>query len=76
MSYDSDEVAGAETFQSVDGNMCRAAMRGSDALPGSRVTPRLLCHGGLRLVQDLGMTPSGPRGASRPDGAWSGKLAH
>jgi hypothetical protein len=40
VSHDSDKIAGAETFSSVEGNMCGAAMRGSVALPGSRATSR------------------------------------
>jgi hypothetical protein len=51
VSHDSDKVAGAETFQPVEGNMCRAAMRGSDALPGSRATSRM--QGTRRNLGDL-----------------------
>jgi hypothetical protein len=51
VSHDSDKVAGDETFQSVEGNMCRAAMRGSDALPGSRATSRM--QGARRNLGDL-----------------------
>lgn len=40
VSHDSDKIAGAETFSSVEGNMCGTAMRGSVALPGSRATSR------------------------------------
>jgi len=76
VSHDSDDVAGTETFQSVEGNTCRTAMRGSDALPGSRAKSRIPCHGELGLVQDRGMSPSVSRGASRPEGAWSGKAVY
>src|SRR5262249_3526419 len=32
--------AGAEGFHSLEGNMCGTAMRGADALPGSKATSR------------------------------------
>jgi hypothetical protein len=51
VSHDSDKVAGAETFSSVEGNMCGAVMRGSDALPGSRATSRM--QGARRNLGDL-----------------------
>jgi hypothetical protein len=51
VSHDSVKVAGAEAFQSVEGNMCRAVMRGSDALPGSRATSRM--QGTRRNLGDL-----------------------
>ena len=33
--------AGAETVGMVEGNMCGTAMRGADALPGSKATSRM-----------------------------------
>src|SRR5438270_8433917 len=30
------DIAGAESFHSLEGNMCGIAMRGADALPGSK----------------------------------------
>jgi hypothetical protein len=41
VSHDSDKIAGAETFSSVEGNMCGADKRGSVALPRSRATSRM-----------------------------------
>src|SRR5947199_2641331 len=34
------DIAGAESFHSLEGNMCGIAMRGADALPGSKATSR------------------------------------
>jgi hypothetical protein len=34
------DVAGAESVYSLEGNMCGTAMRGADALPGSKATSR------------------------------------
>ena len=34
------DIAGAESFHSLEGNMCGTAMRGADALPGSKATSR------------------------------------
>jgi hypothetical protein len=34
------DIAGAESFYSLEGNMCGAATRGADALPGSKNTSR------------------------------------
>ncbi len=38
-SYASN-IAGAESLYSLEGNMCGTAMRGADALPGSKATSR------------------------------------
>ena len=35
MSHERSDIAGAESFYSLEGNMCGTAMRGADALPGS-----------------------------------------
>ena len=40
LSHETDDNAGAETFPTVEGNMCGTAMRGVDALPGSKATSR------------------------------------
>src|ERR1700686_3759729 len=40
LSHERSDVAGAESFYSLEGNMCGTAMRGADALPGSRATSR------------------------------------
>ena len=34
------DIAGAEGFHSLEGNMCGTVMRGADALPGSKATSR------------------------------------
>ena len=34
------DIAGAESFHSLEGNMCGIARRGADALPGSKATSR------------------------------------
>jgi hypothetical protein len=36
LSHERSDVAGAESFYSLEGNMCGTAMRGADALPGSK----------------------------------------
>jgi hypothetical protein len=41
VSHDSDKIAGAETFSSVEGNTCGAGMRGTVALPGSWAASRM-----------------------------------
>jgi hypothetical protein len=33
LSHERSDIAGAEGFQSLEGNMCGTAMRGADALP-------------------------------------------
>src|SRR5262249_38766536 len=38
LSHERSDVAGAESFYSLEGNMCCTAMRGADALPGSKAT--------------------------------------
>jgi hypothetical protein len=40
LSHEKNDVAGAETFVSVEGNMCGTVMRGPVALPGSEATSR------------------------------------
>jgi hypothetical protein len=40
LSHERSDVAGAEGFYSLEGNMCGAAMRGAVALPGSKATSR------------------------------------
>jgi hypothetical protein len=40
LSHESDNNAGAETVDLVEGNMGGTAMRGVDALPGSKATSR------------------------------------
>jgi hypothetical protein len=40
LSPERSDIAGAESFHSLEGNMCGTAMRGADALPGSKATSR------------------------------------
>jgi hypothetical protein len=40
LSRERSDIAGAESFHSLEGNMCGTAMRGADALPGSKATSR------------------------------------
>ena len=40
LSDEKVNIAGAEGFHSPEGNMCGTAMRGADALPGSKATSR------------------------------------
>jgi hypothetical protein len=42
LSHERSDIAGAEGFHSLEGNMCRTAMQGAVALPGSKVKRRLL----------------------------------
>ena len=40
LSHERSDIAGAEGFHSLEGNMCGTARRGADALPGSKATSR------------------------------------
>ena len=40
LSHERSYIAGAESFYSLEGNMCGTVMRGADALPGSKATSR------------------------------------
>ena len=51
MSHERLDIAGAEGFHSLEGNMCGTAMRGADALPGSKATSR--AKGSYRNLGDL-----------------------
>ena len=51
MSHERSDIAGAESFYSLEGNMCGTAMRGADALPGSKATSR--AKGSHRNLGDL-----------------------
>jgi hypothetical protein len=51
-SHERSDVAGAESFHSLEGNMCGTVMRGADALPGSKATSR--AKGSHRKLGDLG----------------------
>jgi hypothetical protein len=52
LSHERSDIAGAEGFHSLEGNMCGTAMRGADALPGSKATSR--AKGSYRNLGDLG----------------------
>ena len=52
LSYERSDIAGAEGFHSLEGNMCGTAMRGADALPGSKATSR--AKGSYRNLGGLG----------------------
>jgi hypothetical protein len=39
LSHERLDDAGAESFYSLEGNMCGSSMRGADALPGSKAKP-------------------------------------
>ena len=48
LSHERSDVAGAESFHSLEGNMCGIAMRDAVALPGSKATSRAEgSHGNL-----------------------------
>jgi len=51
LSHEISKLAEAETVSNVEGNMCGTAMRGADALPGSKTTSR--CKGSRRNLGDL-----------------------
>ena len=40
LSHERSDIAGAESFYSLEGNMCGTVMRGAVALPGSKATSR------------------------------------
>ncbi len=60
LSHERSDVAGAESFYSLEGNMCGTAMRDADALPGSKATSR--AKGSHRKLGGLG---SGRQGRVR-----------
>jgi len=49
LSHERSDIAGAESFYSLEGNMCGTAMR-ADALPGSKATSR--ANGLRRKLRD------------------------
>ena len=57
LSHERSDVAGAESFYSLESNMCGAAMRGADALPGSKATSR--AKGSHRKLGGLGSDRNG-----------------
>src|SRR5881227_2564457 len=57
LSHERSDIAGAESLHSLEGNMCGTAMRGADALPGSKATSR--AKGSYRKLGDLGSDRNG-----------------
>src|SRR5580765_6907287 len=51
LSRERSDIAGAESFYSLEGNMCGTDMRGAVALPGSKATSR--AEGSHRKLGDL-----------------------
>ena len=51
LSHERSDIAGAESFYSLEGNMCGTVMRGADALPGSKATSH--AKGSHRKLGDL-----------------------
>ena len=51
LSHEIHDIAEAEAVSNVEGNMCGTAMRGADALPGSKTTSRT--KGSRRNLGDL-----------------------
>jgi hypothetical protein len=52
LSHERSDIAGAEGFHSLEGNMCGTVLRGADALPGSKATSR--AKGSHRNLGGLG----------------------
>ena len=75
LSHERSDIAGAEGFHSLEGNMCGTAMRGADALPGSKATSRAKgshrnlgdLASGRQQLREQGRSASGRRGAEADD---------
>jgi hypothetical protein len=67
LSHERSDIAGAESFYSLEGNMCGTVMRGAVALPGSKATSR--ATGSHRKLGGLGSD-----GAALPLPARIGKV--
>ena len=63
LSHERLYVAGAESFYSLEGNMCGTVMRGAVALPGSKATSRA-----KGLHRNLGGLVSGRQELRERDG--------
>ena len=57
LSLERSDIAGAEGFHWLEGNMCGTVMQGADALPGSKATSR--AKGSYRNLGDLGSDRNG-----------------
>ena len=66
LSPESLEIAGAEAVANAEGNMCGAAMRGADALPGLQAQSRT--KGTRRNLGGLGFGPRLDTAGSRRKG--------
>src|SRR4051812_24879694 len=55
LSHETSDIAGAEGFHSLEGNMCGTDMRGADALPGQMLTDLI---GGQLQVGFTGISSS------------------
>src|SRR6266571_9474675 len=52
LSHERSDIAGAESFHSLEGHMCGTVMRGADALPGSNLHfSHQLGASGLRISE-------------------------
>src|SRR5213080_1260942 len=64
LSHERSDIAGAEGFHSLEGNMCGTAMRGADALPGSKALRTARWRGRPRTRWERfgcrGRRPDGP----------------
>src|SRR4030088_2053409 len=67
LSLERSDIAGAESFYSLEGNMCGTAMRGADALPGSKATSR--AKGSHRKLANKAEQPRAERSAAEPEAA-------
>src|SRR5437870_7435727 len=57
LSHERSDIAGAESFYSLEGNMCGTVKRGAVALPGSKATSR--AKGSHRKLGGLGERVTG-----------------
>ena len=63
LSHERLDVAGAESFYSLEGNMCGTVMRGADALPGSQ--GHITCKG---IASEAGRSRVWPSASRERDG--------
>src|SRR3974377_789804 len=63
LSHERLDIAGAESFYSLEGNMCGTATRGADALPGSKATSRA-----KRIAPEAGRSRVWPSASRERDG--------
>ena len=63
LSHERSDIAGAESFYSLEGNMCGTATRGADALPGS--LGHITCKG---IASEAGRSRVWPSASRERDG--------